>query len=358
MSTYDAGHPFRAANIYEDPEIYELEADAIFRGDTWHHLTFDRELLNVGDFITTDVGPEPVVVDRAADAVHAFVNRCAHQGAIIVRRRRGNATKHVCDLHRWAYDLSGAQIDAAGSTAHPRCLRKLQVGSLFGLAFGSFRPSAGVQDYLGAAAGNALHDLCGRRTRTLSHRRCRINANWKRYVQALFDSDGYFGVLPCLRPGKVELQEDGGHAVWSSPYERANGISLPPLDHLEVEGGGAIPSFVETHSTFQSLVLFVYPSLVIARIANHLQLRLIVPQAPGCFDLVWTNLAYEDDSDDEVKVRLDQADIVGLGAPLAAEDLEQLEALQRSRDDQVKASQQTAPFWERYERAIGSRRTE
>jgi hypothetical protein len=190
------------------------------------------------------------------------------------------------------------------------------------------------------------------------HRRYRINANWKRYVQALFDNDGYFGVQSCLRPGKVDFQRDGRHAVWSSPYERANGISLPPLSHLEIEGGGTVPSFVEHHSPLQSLVAFAYPSLIIARIANHLQLRLIVPQAPDCFDLIWTNLAYETDSDVELKVRLEQADIVGLGAPLSAEDVEELEALQRSRGNHGDASQNTSHFWECYELAIGSHRGE
>ena len=49
---------------------------------------------NPGDYRTTWIGDSPVVVTRAQDgAIHAFVNRCAHRGAQIVRRTHGNADR-------------------------------------------------------------------------------------------------------------------------------------------------------------------------------------------------------------------------------------------------------------------------
>jgi anthranilate 1,2-dioxygenase large subunit len=344
MSSVDAKAGDPRASLYESQEIYEREADAIFRGEFWHYLAFSRELTNVGDFVVTEVGPEPVVIDRAADGIHAFINRCAHQGARIVRNRSGSATRHVCELHRWAYDLSGTQI---GATASSRCLPKLDVGMCLGLAFGSFRPAEDIWAYLGSSGFGALHDLCSRPTRSLGQGRCRINANWKRYVQALFDTDGYFGVLGGLRPGEIDFHGDRGHAVWSSPYERANGTTRAPLAHLEIDGGGAIVSFPEHHSSFQSLILYIYPSLVIARIANHMQLRLIIPQGPGSFDLSWINLGYEADTEEEGKVRREQGDLLGLNAPLAADDVDELERLQRSSRTYANEAGQAASFWER-----------
>src|SRR5439155_1031763 len=57
---------------------------------------------------TTWLGDTPVIVSRDKDgALHAFVNRCSHRGAMIVRSLRGNAERLVCLYHRWCYSNSG-----------------------------------------------------------------------------------------------------------------------------------------------------------------------------------------------------------------------------------------------------------
>ena len=97
--------PYR---LYHDPEVYALEMERIFRGDCWSYLALEAELPKPGDFRTTWMGDTPVVVTRGEDGrVNAWVNRCAHRGAMVVRKTHGNASEHVCIYHRWCYSLEG-----------------------------------------------------------------------------------------------------------------------------------------------------------------------------------------------------------------------------------------------------------
>src|SRR2546429_5826394 len=90
--------PYR---LYHDAEAYRQEQERIFRGPTWHYLCLEAEIPNTGDFRASWVGDTPVIVNRdAAGNIHAFVNRCAHRGAMVRRELFGNATEHTCIYHQ------------------------------------------------------------------------------------------------------------------------------------------------------------------------------------------------------------------------------------------------------------------
>ena len=89
--------------VYTDPAIFAAEEERIFHGPVWHYLGLEAELPKPGDFVTTYVGTTPVVLNRTRDGrFAAFVNRCAHRGAMVVRHRRGNCSAHVCIYHQWS----------------------------------------------------------------------------------------------------------------------------------------------------------------------------------------------------------------------------------------------------------------
>jgi anthranilate 1,2-dioxygenase large subunit len=78
-------------SVYHDPELYQREMEQVFRGKCWSYLAFEAEVPKPGDFRTTWVGDTPVVVSRDQDGqLHAFVNRCSHRGAQIVREVAGH----------------------------------------------------------------------------------------------------------------------------------------------------------------------------------------------------------------------------------------------------------------------------
>ncbi len=93
--------------LYTDPAIFELELERIF-GRTWIYVGHDSQVPGPGDFHTTRIGRQPVVMVRHRDGeVHVLHNRCAHRGAQVVGEEHGNADAFVCCYHGWTYETDG-----------------------------------------------------------------------------------------------------------------------------------------------------------------------------------------------------------------------------------------------------------
>ena len=94
--------------VYSDPGIYAEEQARIFRGPTWNFLCLEAELPRPNSYRRTGLGAMPVVVTRDKDGnLHAFENRCAHRGSLLVLNQSGEARDIVCVYHNWSYDLCG-----------------------------------------------------------------------------------------------------------------------------------------------------------------------------------------------------------------------------------------------------------
>ena len=89
--------PYR---LYHDTEIYALEQERIFRGSAWSFLGLEAEIPEPGDCRASYVGETPIIFNRdETGTVKAFVNRCAHRGALVRRELSGNAAQHICIYH-------------------------------------------------------------------------------------------------------------------------------------------------------------------------------------------------------------------------------------------------------------------
>ena len=193
--------PFR---LHHDEELYALEMERIFRGPAWSYLCLEAEIPNPGDFRTTWVGDTPVVVSRAKDGtIHAFVNRCSHRGATIVRELRGNAERHVCLYHRWTYSTAGEltglpfRKGLKGEGGMPEDFemksvspRKMKVGNCAGMLFGTFQPekAEALEKYLGEFGTGIIKRFLNRPIRVLGYSRQLIAGNWKLYAENLRDT--------------------------------------------------------------------------------------------------------------------------------------------------------------------------
>ena len=77
--------------VFYDPDIYTQEQDKLFRGPIWNYVALEAEVAQPGDFKSTFVGDTPIVVTRDKEGgLNAFVNRCAHRGAMVCRELNGN----------------------------------------------------------------------------------------------------------------------------------------------------------------------------------------------------------------------------------------------------------------------------
>src|SRR5882724_1971981 len=93
---------------YTDERIAELERQNVF-GGTWQMVGRTAQLESPGDFITTEVGGEPIVIVRSADkSVRAFYNICRHHAAAVVTQPCGNASIFRCPYHGWSYGTDGS----------------------------------------------------------------------------------------------------------------------------------------------------------------------------------------------------------------------------------------------------------
>ncbi len=194
--------------LYHDRSIYEQEHEHIFRGPTWSVLCLDAEIPNNGDFITTHVGEIPIVVNRLKSGdVGAFVNRCAHRGAEIVREPYGTSDDFTCIYHAWCYSEAGDLIGvpfrrgANGKGGMPaefqmnsHGLEKLRVAVWKGIVFGTFSDEAEpIEHYLGAMMREHLGEIFGKPIKILGYQRQRVYANWKLYLENV--RDAYHGSL-------------------------------------------------------------------------------------------------------------------------------------------------------------------
>ncbi|MEC9341306.1 MAG: aromatic ring-hydroxylating dioxygenase subunit alpha [Pseudomonadota bacterium] len=98
-------------SIYTDPEIFELEIQHIYEGN-WVYIDHESKLPNSGDYLTTTIGRQPVLITRDEHGeLRGFINACSHRGATVCRKARGNAKRFTCQYHGWVYDNHGTLLD-------------------------------------------------------------------------------------------------------------------------------------------------------------------------------------------------------------------------------------------------------
>lgn len=93
--------------IYSDQDLYEIELERVF-ARSWLLLGHEGHIPKAGDYITTYMGEDPVIVVRQKDgSIKVFLNQCRHRGMRIERSDFGNAKSFTCTYHGWAYDTAG-----------------------------------------------------------------------------------------------------------------------------------------------------------------------------------------------------------------------------------------------------------
>ena len=97
--------------IYTSEEFLNFEREALFARE-WLCVGRGGRIPEAGDYFTTTVNGDPIIVARAKDgSVRAFSSICQHRGMQVVDDS-GNCTKFTCPYHMWSYDLTGRLLGA------------------------------------------------------------------------------------------------------------------------------------------------------------------------------------------------------------------------------------------------------
>lgn len=188
----DLDEGWLSRRVYWDHWIYEQELEKIF-SRSWLFLAHESQIPKSGDYVTTYMAEDNVIVVRQKDAsIKAFLNTCPHRGNKLNFTDAGNARSFVCNYHGWSFGIDGALRGMAGEALftasgmnkaehglHPVA----QVASYKGLVFGNLDPDAPPLDqWLGDFRFylDVMLDMDGEGTEFVGGCvKSVINCNWK-----------------------------------------------------------------------------------------------------------------------------------------------------------------------------------
>ncbi|HEX3406021.1 MAG TPA: SRPBCC family protein [Caulobacteraceae bacterium] len=132
---------------YTDAAFYEFEKEALFNHE-WLCVGREDWVKEPGDYFTTQIIGEPIVVSRARDGVVRAMSAVCQHRAMLVAEGKGNTRGFVCPYHHWVYGLDGRLVNApamertCGFDKGKVRLPEFRVENWLGFLFINFDPDA------------------------------------------------------------------------------------------------------------------------------------------------------------------------------------------------------------------------
>lgn len=192
-------------DVYLEPELFELEMTRLWRR-AWIYVGHDSQVPLAGDFYSTQLGREPVIMVRGADSqVRVLPNRCSHKGTKLVSATHGKCQGGLlrCPYHGWTYRLDGTlrsvplksgYVGVDGDAESPlRGLAEINSFNYRGFVFARLaRDGIGFHDFFGDSVSSMDNMVDrspeGRLEVAGGVLRYLHDCNWKTYVENLNDA--------------------------------------------------------------------------------------------------------------------------------------------------------------------------
>jgi choline monooxygenase len=263
-----------SSSWYLDPEMLVREKEKIF-GATWQLVGHADQVRERGDYFTSTVSDQPLIVARGEDGeVRAFSNVCRHRAGPVARGC-GSRKALQCAYHGWTYGMDGMLLTAPefdGVECFDRSqvrLPAVRVAAWGAFVFVNLSPEGpDLAAVLGDIPAQTSH-LNLERMRLCKKVDYEVACNWKVYVDNYLE--GYH--IPLVHPGlfreidyaayRVETQDY--HSKQHAPVRRRAGSDSLYRRNLK-EG-------IEP----EALYYWVFPNLMLNLYPDNLQTNVIQP---------------------------------------------------------------------------------
>jgi choline monooxygenase len=346
IESYDPDAPLAEASTipaswYTDERVFELEKQMVF-SRSWQFAARIDQLREPGDFVTTEIAGEPVVIVRGNDnVVRGFFNVCRHHAAAVMTEPAGRANQMRCPYHGWTYSLEGelkGTPDFSGVCNFDReqnGLAPIEVSvweqwvfvRLNGEQSSSLNRGTGVPpvthaqdaratfiDFMGEDLINQFRGLNLANLHWLERRSYTLNCNWKVFVDNYLDG-GYH--VPHLHKGLDSVLDYSNYTIENG--ERFCLQSSPMVT------AGAESQTGEVRTGKRALYYWLYPNFMINCYEGVMDTNLVRPLTVDRTEVIF-DFYFADVSEAARQRNLASIDV---GDRIQQEDLGICESVQR-----------------------------
>ncbi len=317
--------------------FFALEQEHLFRRE-WVCLGHESDIPAPGDYFTSELAGEPLIVCRDADGpVRVLSNVCRHRGTVLLQGA-GNKRVFVCPYHAWSYGLDGRlksapHMDQVAGFDKAACRLPVFASEIWrGFVFANL---GGATEPLAKRLGTleALIENYG-----IEHRKAVLveeeawAANWKclveNFMEAYHLSPMHPKTLHPMMPSTLceRLEVGEGCSAYRGNYRPGTPQRRP------------FPEALTAQERNSSLLFSVFPNLVIALGPSTVLYLCIFANGPGALRVRWGLLAHPGEAG-----RKAARDYEGLVRAFNAEDKVTLESLQKGLGSRHLARSPLAP---------------
>ena len=259
---------------YTSKDLYDLELQTVFT-NSWQLAARRDQLEQPGNFVTTNIGTEPIVVVRGNDNVlRGFFNVCRHHAAAVMTEPEGTAPQLRCPYHGWTYSLSGelkGTPDFSGVCNFERANNGLvPVATAEWENWVFVRPAAkgrALTEFLSSSLVDEIQPLNLQNLHWLERRHYHFDCNWKVFVDNYLDG-GYH--VPYLHKGLDSVLDYSNYMIENG--ER-HCLQWSPLvsEGAEIQTGSV-------RKGDRALYYWIYPNFMVNWYDGVLDTNLVIPR--------------------------------------------------------------------------------
>jgi len=265
------------SHLYTEPDTFAAEKERIF-ARTWQVVGHCDRVADSGDYFTTELVGEPLLIVRGADGkLRGFYNVCRHRAG---PPAEGCGSRKVfrCGYHGWTYGLDGSLISATeiegveGFCPEDFALAPVRVEEWFNFIFVNLdRDAKPLHECLGELPRQAeKFSFAG--MKLFERRSYEMACNWKTYVDNYLE--GYH--LPSVHPGlNRELDYNAYVVEPHAEYVR----QFSPI--RGAQPGDTTPRrYTESREDLTTDYFWIFPNWMLNCYPDNISLNIVLPVAP------------------------------------------------------------------------------